>query len=70
MDQELPLQGLKWLVPMESNVLLSEMGRAQFPVTRSPQKTLAGLVFALAVVGVAPGLTSGRPRSLHDRWSS
>jgi hypothetical protein len=54
MDQELPLQGMKWLVPPESNVLLLEMGRAQFPVTRSPQKTLAGLVFALAVVGVAP----------------
>jgi hypothetical protein len=31
-----------------------EMGRAQFPVTRSPQKTLVGLVFALAVAGVAP----------------
>jgi hypothetical protein len=29
-------------------------GSAQFPVTRSPQKTLAGLVFALVVVGVAP----------------
>jgi hypothetical protein len=29
------------------------MSRAQFPVTRSPQKTLAGLVFTLAVAGVA-----------------
>jgi hypothetical protein len=38
----------------ESNVLFSEMGRAQFPVAQSPQKTLVGLVFALAVAGVAP----------------
>jgi hypothetical protein len=47
MDQELPLQGLKWLVP-------PDVGRAQFPVTRSLQKTLVGLAFALAVAGVAP----------------
>jgi hypothetical protein len=53
MDQELPLQGMKWLVLLESKVLLSEVGWAQFPVTRSPQKTLVGLVFALTVAGVA-----------------
>jgi hypothetical protein len=36
---------------MESNVLLSEMDQAQFLVAQSPQKTLAGLVFTLAVEG-------------------
>jgi hypothetical protein len=29
-------------------------GWAQFHVARSPQKSLVGLVFALAVAGVAP----------------
>jgi hypothetical protein len=53
MNQDLTLQGLKWLFPLESNVILSDMGWAQFPVTRSPQKTLVGLVFALAVARVA-----------------
>jgi hypothetical protein len=38
---------------MESNVLLSKMGWTQFLVARLPQKTLASLVFALAMVGVA-----------------
>jgi hypothetical protein len=45
---------MKWLVPMEKNVLLLNMCRAQFLVTRSPQKNLVGLVFALVVAGVAP----------------
>jgi hypothetical protein len=54
MDQELPLYGQKWLVPSELRVLPSEASQVQFPVTRLPQKTLVGLVFALAVVGVAP----------------
>jgi hypothetical protein len=30
------------------------MGQAQFPMARSPQNILVGLVFTLAVVGVAP----------------
>jgi hypothetical protein len=30
------------------------MGQDQFPVARSPPNILVGLVFALAVVGVAP----------------
>jgi hypothetical protein len=30
------------------------MGQAQFSMAQSPQNILAGLVFALAVVGVAP----------------
>jgi hypothetical protein len=47
MDQELSLQGLKWLIPLD-------VGRAQFLVTRSLQKTLVGLAFALVVAGVAP----------------
>jgi hypothetical protein len=42
------------LVPLESNVLFSNMGWVQFPVARSSQKTLVGIVFALAVEGVAP----------------
>jgi hypothetical protein len=54
MDQELLIRGQKWLVPPKSNVLLSDMGRAQFPVAWSPQNTLPGLVFTLAVAGVAP----------------
>jgi hypothetical protein len=41
------LQGLKWLIPLD-------VGRAQFLVTRSLQKTLVGLAFALVVAGVAP----------------
>jgi hypothetical protein len=47
MDQDLPLQFMKWLVPLD-------VGRAQFPVTRSLQKTLVGLAFTLAVARVAP----------------
>jgi hypothetical protein len=43
----------KMVGSFESNVLFSEMGRAQFPMARSPQKTLVGLVFALAMAGVA-----------------
>jgi hypothetical protein len=33
---------------------LTEVGQVWFPVTRSLQKTLVGLAFALAVAGVAP----------------
>jgi hypothetical protein len=47
MDQELPLQGLKWLVP-------PYVGWAQFLMTQLLQKTLVGLDFTLAMVGVAP----------------
>jgi hypothetical protein len=54
MDQKISLQAHKWLVSLKSNVLLLDMGQVQFPVAWSPQKTLAGLVFALAVAGVAP----------------
>jgi hypothetical protein len=41
------LQGLKWSIPLD-------VGRAQFLVTRSLQKTLVGLAFTLVVAGVAP----------------
>jgi hypothetical protein len=47
MDQELLLQGLKWLVPLD-------VGPTHFPVTWSLQNTLVGLAFTLAVAGVAP----------------
>ena len=47
MDEELSLQGLKWLFP-------PDVGWAQFPVTRPLQKTLVGLDFALVVEEVAP----------------
>jgi hypothetical protein len=47
MDQEISLQGLKWSFP-------PDVGQVQFPVTRSLQKTLVGLSFALVVVEVAP----------------
>jgi hypothetical protein len=45
-NQKLVLQGLKKSIPMD-------VGHAQFLVTRSLQKTLVGLAFALAVAGVA-----------------
>jgi hypothetical protein len=41
------------LVPPKSNVLLSEMSKAQFLATQLAQNTLVGLVFSLVVVGVA-----------------
>jgi hypothetical protein len=47
MDQELSLQSLKWLFPLD-------VGRVQFLVTWSLQKTLVGLAFTLVVVEVAP----------------
>jgi hypothetical protein len=47
-DQELSLQSSKIvLIP-------PDVGRAQFLVTQSLQKTLVGLAFALVVEGVAP----------------
>jgi hypothetical protein len=46
-DQKLSLQGLRWSIPLD-------VGWAQFLVTRSLQKTLVGLAFALVVAGVAP----------------
>jgi hypothetical protein len=48
------------LAAPESNVLLSKMGQAQFPVTQLSQKTLAGLFFALAMVGGGGGVR-GQP---------
>jgi hypothetical protein len=39
------------------------MIREQFPITRSPQKTLAGLFFALVVVGVARDQPVASPKS-------
>jgi hypothetical protein len=45
-DQEIFLQVLKYLVPLD-------VGRAQFLVARSLQKTLVGQPFALVVAGVA-----------------
>jgi hypothetical protein len=39
------------------------MSRAQFPVTQSPQKTLAGLVFSFAMVGVAQDQSAAGPKS-------
>jgi hypothetical protein len=53
-DQELLLRGQQGLVPLESNVLLLEMGQAQFPMAQSPQKTLASLVLSLVMAGVDP----------------
>jgi hypothetical protein len=39
---------------MDLQVLLSGMVGVHFPIARSPQMTLAGQVFALAVATVAP----------------
>jgi hypothetical protein len=47
MDQKLSPQGLKWSFP-------PDVGRVQFPVTQSLQKTLVGLAFASMVAEVAP----------------
>jgi hypothetical protein len=44
---EIPFQVLKWLVA-------PDVGRAQFLVIQSLQKTLVGLAFALAVARLAP----------------
>jgi hypothetical protein len=46
MDQELSLQSKKWSFP-------PDVGRVQFLVTRSLQKTLVGLAFTLVVAEVA-----------------
>jgi hypothetical protein len=45
-DQNLSIQGLKWLIPQD-------VGQAHFLVTWSLQKTLVGIAFTLVVVGVA-----------------
>ena len=45
LDQKLALQVLKWSIPLD-------VGRAQFLVTRSLQKTLVGVAFTLVLAGV------------------
>jgi hypothetical protein len=47
MDQDISLQGIKWSFP-------PDVVQVQFPVTRSLQKTLVGIAFALVVAEVAP----------------
>jgi hypothetical protein len=47
MDQEISLQGITWSFP-------PDVGREQFLVIRSLQKTLDGLAFTSVVAGVAP----------------
>jgi hypothetical protein len=56
------------LVPLELNVLLLKLCQAQFLVTQLYQKTLIGLIFALAVAaGVRGQLETGPKAFVIDR---